>query len=216
MANRGSRKSRFMEKYGRFCDLTLLGALFLATCIPLITAGASVAALYHAITKCFVRDEGYLYKTYMAAWKSNMKQGIALTLISALYAGIGALDIYIVGKLVEAGSLTPAFQYVLPLYFLPLLLVLPWEFLYLSRFNDTVGNILKNSLRIGLSHPWITLLGILILAGCLLIGNTLILAPLLIFISAPLMLLYSKKTDPVLLEIAKNTEGFDPNAWYNR
>jgi len=202
-----------MEKYGRFCDLVLLGSLFIATSLPLVTIGASCSAIYYTISKCYNHDEGYLFRSYWKEWKSNMKQGVILTLLLTLYIGVGVADVILVNRLVSAGSAPAFFMYLIWAFFIPAILVLPWMFAYIARFNDTVGNTLKNSVRLGISYPGKTLLCDLLLLLAALI--TVIMPPALFFFAAPLAKLWVKITEPVLLEIARNTEGFDPDAWYN-
>lgn len=213
MIKNTGRKNRFMEKYGRFCDLVLLGCLFIATSIPVVTLGASCAALYYAISKCYNHDEGYLFKSYWNEWKANMKQGIILTLLIAAYIVLGVYDVTLVNRLVELGNAPAVLSALIFIYFVPAILLLPWVFAYMARFSDTIGHILTNCLKIGVSNPGKTLLWDLILALAVVV--TVIMPPALPFFAGALGKLWVKITEPVLLEIAKNTEGFDPNAWYN-
>lgn len=209
-----TKKNDLKEKYAAFCDKVLLGCLFFATCLPVVTIGASLAALYYAVTKVLNNDEGYLYKSYMKAWKDNMKQGIVLTLCTALYIGIGAADVYLVSNLVKAGTMPAIASSIIWVFFLPLVLVLPWMFIYMSRFNDKIGTILKNSLRIAVSNPGKTLfLDMIIVIVVLMVLFAL---PLIPFTITYICQWASKKAEPILYEIAKNTPGFDENAWYGR
>lgn len=208
------KQNKLKEKYAAFCDKVLLGCLFFATCIPVVTIGASVAALFYAVTKVINNDEGYLFKSYMKAWKDNMKQGIVLTLCVALYAGIGAADVYLVSGMVGVGTLPPIASSIVWVFFLPLVLCLPWIFLYMSRFSDSIGTIIKNSFRISVSNPGTTLLLDLIIA--IFVIMVLFILPLVPFTVTYLCQWASGKVEPVFYEIAKNSPGFDENAWYGR
>lgn len=209
-----AKKNDLKEKYAAFCDKVLLGCLFLATCIPVITIGAGIAALYYAVAKVINNDEGYLFRSYMKAWKENMKQGIVLTVGAAVYAGIGAADVYLVNALVNAGQLPPPASALVWVFFLPLVLLLPWMFIYMSRFNDSIGNIIKNSFRIAVSNPGKTFILLFIIVLSVLM--VLFALPLIPFTAVYLCMWASKTAEPVLYEIAENTPGFDPNAWYGR
>lgn len=209
-----NKRNDLREKYAAFCDKVLIGCLFFATCIPIITIGASVAALYYAVTKVIKNDEGYLFKSYMKAWKENMKQGIVLMLCAVLYAGIGIADVILVRGLAAAGHIPMIASSIIWVFFLPLILVLPWMFIYMSRFNDTFPMIIKNSFRIAVSNPGKTLLLDLIIVIAVIMA--LFALPLVPFTAAYLCRWASDKAEPVLYEIAKNTPGFDPNAWYGR
>lgn len=214
MADRTGRKNKFMEKYGEFCDRVLLGCLSFALCIPVVTIGATASSMYYTVSKVLKRGEGYLFKTCWEQWKANLKRGILFTVLLLLYTAIGAADVYLVFGLVEAGNAPEIFRVLIWLFFIPEILVLPWVFSYTARFNDTVSNTLKNSLRLGISNPGKTLLCDLLLAVLLVLAVAAL--PLIPFLLTPAAKLWVKWTEPALMEVAKNTEGFDPDAWYNR
>lgn len=206
------KKNKFMEKYAVFCDMVLLACLFIVTCLPILTIGSSVAAYYHSVNKVLRKGEGYLFQTYMAVWKENMKQGIVLTLFTLIIGGLGAGSVWLVGVLCRNGQMDASFLYLRWLVFLPLVLVLPWEFIYLSRFSDSTGTIIKNSFTLGFARVGVTFLADLIIALTIVI--ILFMIPALPFILTPLVRLVSRKTEPVLLEVAKNTGNYNPHAWY--
>ena len=206
------KKNKFMEKYAVFCDMVLLACLFIVTCLPILTIGASVAAYYHSVNKVLRKGEGYLFRTYMTSWKENMKQGIVLTLFTLLIGGLGAGSVWLVGTLCRSGQMNASFLYLRWLVFLPLVLVLPWEFIYLSRFSDTTGTIIRNSFTLGFAKAGVTLLADLTIA--LVVVIILFMIPALPFVLTPLVRLISRKTEPVLLEVAKNAGNYDPHAWY--
>ena len=203
-----------MEKYGQFCDRVLLGCLSFALCIPVLTIGAAASSMYYTVSKVLNRGEGYLFRTCWEQWKANLKRGILFTVLILLYTAVGALDVYLVYRLVETGSAPEFFRVLIWLFFLPEVIVLPWIFAYTARFNDTVGNTLKNCLRLGFSSPGKTLL--CDLEVVLLAVLAVVAPPLIPFFLTPLTRLWVRWTEPALLEVAKNTEGFDPDAWYNR
>lgn len=195
-----------------FCDMVLLSCLFIATCLPIVTIGASVAALYHSVTKVLKSGEGYLFKTYMSAWKSNMKQGIVLTLFTLLLSGLGAGSVWLLGTLYQSGGVPDLLLYIRWFVFLPVLLVLPWEFIYLSRFSDKNGTIISNSFTLGIAALGSTAFADLFIL--IVLALAVFMAPVLPFVITPICKLVSKKTEPVLLAVAKKSDNFDPNAWY--
>lgn len=82
-------KKIFSMNGGLFRAMTIiyqvlcLNLLFLLTSFPIVTIGASTVALYRCTLKIASGDEPALYRTYMAAFKSNFKQGFV--------AGLGML-----------------------------------------------------------------------------------------------------------------------------
>ena len=203
MSRRSDRKNKFMEKYAVFCDMVLLSCLFIATCLPVVTIGASAAALYHAVTKVLTSGEGYLFKTYMKAWKENMKQGIVLTLFTILLLGLSVGSIFLIGLLYRNGQAPEILLYLRYFVLIPVILLLPWEFIYMSRFSDTVGTIVKNSFTLGIAAFGTTLFADLFIAILLLLAA--FMAPALPFVITPICRLIAKKTEPVLQELTRNS-----------
>lgn len=94
-----------MEKHSEYSDKLLLELLFLVTCLPMVTIGSSIAALYHTVTKYYLRDEGYVYQEHIRFWTESRKQRIVLTLIVAAYVVLRGLCIYCCGLLYDNGML---------------------------------------------------------------------------------------------------------------
>ena len=94
----------FLEKNGfyrlmtKFAWMVVLSILWLVCSIPLITIGASTAAL-HSITMKMVRDEeGTIVSGFFTALRRNLRQGILLTLfVSAWFMMIWANWNYTLG-----------------------------------------------------------------------------------------------------------------------
>lgn len=209
-----SRKDRFLAKYQRFSDLCFLSLLFMVTSLPVVTIGASVAALYTATAKIFLHDEGTIRSTYMDAWKANLKQGTVLTCLTLAAIALAVYNIVAANRLVEAGSALRIFAIAAWLFVIPLGITMPWVFVYLSRFNDSTVRIIKNSFLLGMTNFPVTLymLGTFVLCVALL----LVLLPVFPFALGPLFLKVVEKSEPVLIKLSQKSEGYDPDAWYNR
>ena len=67
--------SRFFSIFTRLADLILLNFIFLLSCLPIITIGASCAALYQVAASMADNRESYILRSYLAEWKKNFKQG---------------------------------------------------------------------------------------------------------------------------------------------
>ncbi len=83
--------SPLMQILTKVGDMILVNVLFLICCLPVVTIGASVAAL-QKVTQDIVHDaEKGLWKTFFRAFGSNFKQATAAWLIIVLFlAGLGA------------------------------------------------------------------------------------------------------------------------------
>lgn len=147
--------SKFMQNAMKFGDLVLVNLLTVLCCIPIITIGPAFAAMHYTLLKLYRDEEGGLFKTYFHGFFSNMKQGIALTLLYLLYFGILFLD-YQFGSRTEG-----VMRFVL--YLLPFLLLigglsLCWVFALLARYQNSVWGIIKTTLAATLAHPFKSLM----------------------------------------------------------
>ena len=204
----------FMGILTRLSDLLVASVLFCITCLPLVTIGPSLAALYHTVVKVVRKERGKVMATYFAAFRTNFRQGFLLGLICVGYLLIGLADVYLLqvfGYMYDANKF---FYVVTWLYLLPLALVFPWLFSYLSRFNDTVGRILKNAFILGLTNIGKTLVCVLIIAIGVLIGC--LFPAAIIIIPGPVCWMISKRTEPEFKNLTQDQpaeSGMD--AWYN-
>ena len=80
----------------RIFDLIILNVLCLITSLPIITAGASLTALYSVTIRMVARDEGYIVRDYFRAFKKNLGKGIAEFIIVAVVQAVIIADILII------------------------------------------------------------------------------------------------------------------------
>lgn len=204
----------FMGLLTRISDLLVASVLFCFTCLPLVTIGPSLAALYHTVVKVVRRERGKVFDTYFAAFRTNFRQGFLLWMICLGYLLLGLADVYLLqvfGYMYDANKF---FFVITWLYLLPLVLVFPWLFSYLSRFNDPIGRILKNAFILGLTNIGRTLGCVVFLALGVLIGY--LFPAAIIIIPGPVCWLISKRTEPIFKELTQDQpkeRGTDD--WYN-
>ena len=85
--------SPIMQGLIKISDMVVLNFLCILCCIPIITIGAAVTALYDAMGR-MMRDEGGIYKAYFKALKSNFKQATAQWLILLFTGALLAMCLY--------------------------------------------------------------------------------------------------------------------------
>lgn len=145
---------RFMS---RICDLMILNVLCIIFCIPVITAGASVTALYSVTLKMVKGEESYIFKGFFKAFKENFRQSTIIWLILAL-AGILLYADYRASALLPE-NLSNIFRVLIGAVALIYLMLVSYVFAYIARFENTLKNMLKNSLLISiLNLPWTILM----------------------------------------------------------
>ena len=69
------RGEGIMSFLNRIADIVILSALWCFYSIPIITIGASTAALYHTVIKVIRQDRGYVLQTFHHSFKENHFSG---------------------------------------------------------------------------------------------------------------------------------------------
>lgn len=159
----------FHNFMGRIFDLVLLHLLWVLCSLPVITIGASTSALLTVTLKMAKNEEAYIVKSFWKAFKSNLKQGTKLWII---VAGVFTWLILVM-KICMAGN-----NEMLKILAIPnagLLVVAVLALMYVfpiqAMFENSVGNILKNSLICSLRYlPYSILLAGVIVVPILLTG----------------------------------------------
>ena len=138
-----SPDSKFMQVLGRITDLILLNLLFLITCLPVFTIGASVTALYSISFRLMREEYNGIVKPYFKAFRDNFKPATAafsillLTAVPAVYyltqttSLKGILFILIITIALMTGS---------------------YAFPWISQFENSAIQSLKNALFLSVSH----------------------------------------------------------------
>ena len=143
-------------------DCIFLSLFWLIGCIPLITMGASFAALYDATYRGFRQGDKHCWSRFLQVYKDNWKASIVPTVV--FLAGISLLTKALVTlwNSAVAGNLSwmvfsgAAFAGILVLGILSLL------FPILSRFENSFAGLLKNTVFLAMANlPRTLALGIL-------------------------------------------------------
>ncbi len=155
-----------MTAMGKFADIVICNLLFVLFCLPVITVGASLTALYTCMLRLVYeepRADGLVIREFWGAFRRNFRQATALWLIclgAILFLGA----YYWVVQFMAGAS---GRLYLMTFYLLTLLFL--FGFLYLfplqARFENTVGNTLRNAWLLSVAAlPW-TVLSVLLIAA---------------------------------------------------
>ena len=123
----------------RFGDLFALNLTFILSCIPVITIGASVTALFTMTNKMVRNEDGTMWKGFWKAFGQNFKVG---TKVWAEYA-----------YMIQSAGQTTNFMVVLigfEMVFLSFLL--PFLFPIIARYENTIINYIKNTVIISVAN----------------------------------------------------------------
>ena len=65
----------------KVANLMILNILTILLCIPLVTAGSAITALYYVTIKMARGDDPYIVKSYFKSFKENFRQATIIWLI---------------------------------------------------------------------------------------------------------------------------------------
>ena len=164
------QNNRFFKLGGKLSDIMVLSGLFVLCSLPVLTAGASAAALYYGTVKCFRKGSERPAREFWHSFKDNLRQGVAFSLIYLVFCGLIAFDIAASYKGVAGVQLPEGYRMFAFLLILPVAFTLFYVFPYISRYSAPMGLVLRNSFLLSASHIDHLLILIFItaaaLAGC--------------------------------------------------
>jgi len=153
--------SPLMITMSQITDCIFLSLLWLLCCFPVITAGASCAALYDAVFRAYRQGEKNSWHRFFSVFKSNLRQSL---LPNVLFLGLAALTAKLVIGVWNAAVLSGLSWAVFAaaaLFAALVLGALSLLFPVLSRFENSFMGLLKNTLLLALANlPYTLLLGI--------------------------------------------------------
>ena len=203
---------RTLSKIG---DLFILNVLWIIGCLPIITIGVSTASMYHCCIKCVRRDRSQTGKEFWRAYKMNFKQGVLGTIICAALIYLVLVLYNFSSYLIEAG--VTGFREVLFVFGTIVFTAIVLSFCSvffpaLSRFSMKFGQLLKLTFFMSMRY---FLRGVV--AGALMfvvffaaLGNYMA----VLFVPAPLSLLFTFFYEPVLLKHIPREMAEGVDNWY--
>ena len=152
--------NKFFTFMNKVADLCILNIVCLICCIPIITAGASITAMYYVTLKMVRNEEAYIIRSFFKSFRQNFRQATVINLIMLVVGAVLYLDIRVAnGMPGSAGSVFHViFMAFAIVYFVLFLYVYP----ILARFYNSVKNTIKNALFMAIRHLPYTVVMILI------------------------------------------------------
>ena len=159
MKNFFSMDSKFFTFMGKVADAVILNLLFLVTSLPIITIGASLAALYTVTLKQSEGTSAYIVKEYFHAWKNNFRQSTLLWIFSLIVYALLFMNL----SIKTTGSISLLLHGTMVLTLILYTMVLLYAFPLLAKFNNTLKHTIVNALFLSIRH---------FLTTCMLLGTT--------------------------------------------
>lgn len=137
----------FLNKLG---DIIVANLLFLVCCIPIITIGPALTALYHCMLRTVKGNNNGTTKTFFRAFKENFRQSLIVWLSLLAVSFVLFLNIRFLQNTASAVS-KPLFYVSLGIAGLIIILAL-YIFPVIAAFANTTVNLLKNAYVFAFLH----------------------------------------------------------------
>lgn len=85
-----------MRAAERLFDLLILNALFVLTCLPLVTIGVGKLALYATVAELRERGRLPILATYWSYLRQYWRRGLVLGIVESLITGFALLDLWLI------------------------------------------------------------------------------------------------------------------------
>lgn len=134
----------------KVANLMLLNFLAVICCLPIVTGGASITAMYYVTLKMARNEDPYILKNFFKSFKENFRQAtviwvVLLVIVYALY-----MDWKIVTE-VMSGTAATVMEVLLLVIIVLVAMVALYTFPVLARFDNTIKVTVKNALLMSIA-----------------------------------------------------------------
>ena len=161
MSSQGfSYDSIFIRMLNRVGDVVLLSVLFTLFCLPVITIGPSMSALYYTAMKGIQGDDGYIWKNFIKSFKENFKQATALWLCFIVAFVILGVDVWFWAMQIKLGTnvVVKCLAVVSIIMLLVAIFVFTYSFPLLAKFDNRNSITIRNAFFLSIKNFPITVI----------------------------------------------------------
>ncbi|MGL5316255.1 MAG: YesL family protein [Peptostreptococcaceae bacterium] len=143
--------NKFFEALGKITDLVILNLLFIFSCIPIVTIGASITAMYSVSMKMAKDEDDYIAKEFIKRFKENFKVSTIVWVLMLVVGGVLVLD-YQIADLISSEALSMMLRVIFTMVSIIILFIFTYIFPIISKFENTIKNTIINSILISVQN----------------------------------------------------------------
>lgn len=144
-----SLNSPFSKGIRKLVLMLYVGVLWFLCSIPVFTSGAATAALYEVLLKAVRDQEGYVGRSFLKAFRVNLKQGIPMGLLLFLGEIVFAVNAFYYGML--DGFMLQTICFII--LFLLVQTVSAYIFAGMAKFENTLSGHFRMACVLMLRNP---------------------------------------------------------------
>lgn len=164
--------SGLMIAMTQITDCIFLSLFWILGCIPVVTVGTACAALYDAVYRGFRQGDRHPWQRFWQVFRQNWKAGLVPSLLFLVLFSLLAKAMIFVWNAAAAGLMSWMLFSAAAFLAVTALGILSLAFPVLSRFENSLPGLLKNTLLLALANlPRTVLFGLFNTAAILLCGR---------------------------------------------
>ena len=164
--------SGLMIAMTQITDCIFLSLFWILGCVPVVTVGTACAALYDAVYRGFRQGDRHPWQRFWQVFRQNWKAGLVPSLLLLVLFSLLAKAMISVWNAAAAGLISWMLFSAAAFLAVTALGILSLAFPVLSRFENSLPGLLKNTLLLALANlPRTVLLGLFNTAAILLCGR---------------------------------------------
>ena len=145
MRNLFNLDNPFVQFLARVGDLIIVNVLFLLCCLPIVTVGASLAAMQKVTQAMALEEDNGIVKTFFRGFRENFRQATALWVMILVFA-VSMLFNYLIVMGFTAGTVSLVLKGVLVILAVLVLVLAVYMFPLLARYQNTIREHAVNAL----------------------------------------------------------------------
>lgn len=140
--------SPIMNVLNKVMNIVIVNLCFILSCLPIITVGAAITAMYSVNLKMAHDEETYVFTFYWKAFRRNFAQSTICWLFVVTAGAVLGIDFWFIGNTMT-GVIKNVFYAVIIVSTVVYGIILIYVFPYIARFENKLLICIKNSLIIG-------------------------------------------------------------------
>ena len=154
-------ESNFFQALEKIADIIVLNFLFIISCIPIVTIGASLTATYSVAMKATNDENVYIGKEFFKVFKENFKKSTIIWLILCVIGIFIGIDLYIC-RFIPGFIISNIIRFICTFAGIILGFIIIYIFPIISKFENNIKNTLINSILISIQNLPYTLIMLIV------------------------------------------------------
>lgn len=143
----------FMRSMAKVADIIILNFLFMLCCIPIVTIGPALTALYSVTMKLVRDEEGGVVKEFFSSFRLNLKQGILIHLMFLVVTFVLFVDIwFVLYSVQDHGTMTYVLFAVSAFVAVMAAMTLLYVYPVLAKFDNPTGRTVQIAFTLAIRH----------------------------------------------------------------